>query len=161
MAIRLDDIEQDALEQKSLKQGYLYKDIGFDLELSKFNRPELYSSQEPRDLNELQDGRAVVNSVKNILSTTPGQKLLNPLLGMDLRHFLFEPISQTTSYFIAVEIYENLGKQEPRIDLNSVAVTSTPDEYEYVIEIAYSIPALDVYNLSLNATLNKEGYIIV
>ncbi len=33
MVIRLDDVEQDALEQKSLKQGYLYKDIGFDLEL--------------------------------------------------------------------------------------------------------------------------------
>tara|TARA_R110000796_G_scaffold48911_1_gene117013 strand:- start:16450 stop:16935 length:486 start_codon:yes stop_codon:yes gene_type:complete len=161
MAIRLDNIKQDTLEKKSLDQGYLYKDIKFDLDLSKFNRPELYSTQEPRDLNELQDGRAVINSVKNILTTTPGQKLLNPLFGLDLRSYLFESITQTTAYFIAVDIYENLGKQEPRITLQSVLIEGSPDNNTYIIEIEYSIPGLDIYNLSFNATLNKEGYVIV
>ena len=161
MAIRLDNLEIGDLEKTSLEQGYLYKDVKLDLELSKSARPELYSSNEPKDLSEIQDGVAVVNSVKNILTTTPGQKLLNPLFGLDLRAFLFEPISQTTAYFITSDIYENLGNQEPRITLNAVAVEGIPDAHEYLIEIAYSIPNLDIYNLSLNATLNQEGYVVV
>ena len=161
MAIRLDNLEIGDLEKTSLEQGYLYKDVKLDLELSKSARPELYSSNEPKDLSEIQDGVAVVNSVKNILTTTPGQKLLNPLFGLDLRAFLFEPISQTTAFFITSDIYENLGNQEPRITLNAVAVKGLPERHEYLIEIAYAIPSLDIYNLSLNATLNQEGYVVV
>ncbi len=161
MAIRLDNLEIGDLEKTSLEQGYLYKDVKLDLELSKSARPELYSSNEPKDLSEIQDGIAIVNAVKNILTTTPGQKLLNPLFGLDLRAFVFEPVSQTTAYFITSDIYENLGNQEPRITLNAVAVEGIPDAHEYLIEIAYSIPSLDIYNLSLNATLNQEGYVVV
>ncbi len=161
MVVRLDNLERTPLEQKSLEEGYLYKDIKFDLEFSRFVKPELYSTSGPKDLAELQDGRAVINSVKNILTTTPGQKLLNPLLGLDFRSYLFEPINTTTSYFLGQFIYLNLGVQEPRISLNEVRITSNPDNNQYDIEIGFSIPKLDINELSLNATLNKDGYVIV
>lgn len=161
MAVRLDNLERTPLEQKSLEEGYLYKDIKFDLELSRFTKPELYSEPGPKDLAELQDGQAVINSVKNILTTTPGQKLLNPFLGLDFRSYLFEPVNTTTSYFLSQLIYLNLGVQEPRITLNEVRVTGLPDQNQYDIEIGFSIPRLDINNLSLNATLNKDGYVIV
>ncbi len=161
MVVRLDNLESTPLEQKSLEEGYLYKDIKFDLEFSRFTRPELYSTSGPKDLDELQDGQAVVNSIKNILTTTPGQKLLNPLLGLDFRSYLFEPVNTTTSYFLGQFIYLNLGVQEPRISLNEVRITGDPDNNQYDIEIGFSIPKLDINDLSLNATLNKDGYVIV
>lgn len=161
MAVRLDNLERSSIEQKSLQEGYLYKDIKFDLEFSRYVRPELYSESGPKDLAEIQDGQAVINSVKNILTTTPGQKLLNPLLGLDFRSYLFEPVNTTTSYFLGQFIYLNLGIQEPRITLNNVSIEGLPEENQYNIEIGFSIPNLDINNLSLNATLNKDGYVVV
>jgi len=161
MAVRLDNLERSSIEQKSLQDGYLYKDIKFDLDFSRFVKPELYSQSGPKDLAEIQDGQAVINSVKNILTTTPGQKLLNPLLGLDFRSYLFEPVNTTTSYFLGQFIYLNLGVQEPRITLNTVSVKGLPEENQYNIEIGFSIPKLDINNLSLNVTLNKDGYVVI
>jgi len=161
MAVRLDNLERSQLEHKSLQEGYLYKDIKFDLDFSRFVKPELYSQSGPKDLAEIQDGQAVINSVKNILTTTPGQKLLNPLLGLDFRSYLFEPVNTTTSYFLGQFIYLNLGVQEPRITLNTVSVKGLPEENQYNIEIGFSIPKLDINNLSLNVTLNKDGYVVI
>lgn len=161
MAVRLNNLQQASIEEKSLENGYLYKDVKFDLEMTRFSKSELYSEQTLKDIDELQDGQAVVNSVKNILTTTPGQKLLNPTLGLDFRSYLFEPINTTTSFFLAQFIYSNLGVQEPRVNLEGVAIEGIEDQNQYNIEIIYSIPKLNIYNLSLNATLNKDGYVLV
>jgi len=161
MAIRLDNLKQPTSEVNSLENGYLYKDIDLDLSFGRYTKKELYSKTEPNDLSELQDGAAIINSVKNILTTTPGQKLLNPTIGLDLRSYLFESVSNTISYFIGLDIYNSLGIQEPRVDLNDIKIEGIPDENEYRITIGFSIPGLDIYNLSLNATLNKEGYVVV
>ena len=161
MEVRLNNLQQASIEEKSLENGYLYKDVKFDLEMTRFSKSELYSEQTLKDIDELQDGQAVVNSVKNILTTTPGQKLLNPTLGLDFRSYLFEPINTTTSFFLAQFIYSNLGVQEPRVNLEGVAIEGIEDQNQYNIEIIYSIPKLNIYNLSLNATLNKDGYVLV
>jgi len=161
MAIRLDNLKQSTTEVNSLESGYLYKDIDLDLSFGRFTKKELYSKTEPNDLSELQDGSAIINSVKNILTTTPGQKLLNPTIGLDLRSYLFESVSNTISYFIGIDIYNSLGVQVPRVELNNINVEGIPDNNEYRIFIGYSIPILNIFNLSLNATLNKEGYVVV
>jgi len=161
MAVRLDNLKLTSIEKNSLDSGYLYKDIKFDISLNRFSRPDLYSSSAPADLTGLQDGESVINSIKNILTTTPGQKLLNPALGLDFRSYLFEPVNTTTSFFLGQFIYNNLGVQEPRVKLEAVTIEGSPDENQYDIEISFSIPKLNIYNLSLNATLNKDGYVVV
>lgn len=161
MAVRLNNLGLTSIEEKSLESGYLFKDVKFDLEMTRFGKPELYSEQTLKDIDELQDGQAVINSVKNILTTTPGQKLLNPTLGLDFRSYLFEPINTTTSFFLAQFIYNNLGVQEPRINLEGVKIEGIEDQNQYDIQITYSIPKLDIYDLSLNATLNKDGYVLI
>jgi len=161
MAVRLDNLKILDSEKKSLDDGYLYKDIKFDLTANRFARPELYGTSNLRDLSEIQDGQAVINSIKNILTTTPGQKLLNPRLGLDFRRYLFEPINSTTAYFLGYYIYNNLGIQEPRMILNKLDIVGNPDVAEYDITIQFSIPTLDIYNLTLNASLNRDGYVAV
>ena len=161
MAVRLDNLKLTSIEKNSLDSGYLYKDIKFDISLTRFNRQELYSSPSPVDIDELQDGHAVINSIKNILTTTPGQKLLNPTFGLDFRSYLFEPINTTTSFFLGQFIYNNIGVQEPRVILEAVEIEGNPDENQYDIQISFSIPKLDIYHLSLNATLNKDGYVVI
>ncbi len=161
MAVRLDNLRLTSIEENSLDSGYLYKDVKFDLQATRFGKPALYSEQTLNDLDELQDGQAVINSVKNILTTTPGQKLLNPTFGLDFRSYLFEPINTTTAYFLAQFIYGNLGVQEPRITLTGLSIEGLEDQNQYDINISFSIPKLDIYDLSLNASLNKDGYVLV
>lgn len=159
--ITLKNTKRSAEETKAVEQGYLYKDLKLDLETSRFVRNELYSKSQPRDLDDIQDARAVINSVKNILTTTPGQKLLNPTIGLDLRSYIFEPISSVTAFFIVNDIYESLGRQEPRVTLQSATVTGDLDESQYDIDITISIPNLDIYDLNLKATLNRDGYVVI
>lgn len=161
MAVRLDNLKLTSIEKNSLDSGYLYKDIKFDISLTRFNGQELYSGSSPVDIGELQDGQSVINSVKNILTTTPGQKLLNPTFGLDFRSYLFEPVNTTTSFFLGQFIYNNLGVQEPRVRLEAVEIEGSPDQNQYDIQISFSIPKLNIYNLSLNATLNKDGYVVI
>ncbi len=161
MAVRLDNLKLTSNEEKSLESGYLYKDVKFDLDMTRFSKPELYSKPTLNDLDEIQDGQAVINSVKNILTTTPRQKLLNSTFGLDFRRYLFEPVNTTTSYFLAQFIYGNLGVQEPRITLEGISVEGLEEDGQYNIYINYSIPKLNIYGLSLNATLNKDGYVLV
>ena len=161
MAVRLDNLKLTSSEEESLESGYLYKDVKLDLKSTRFGKPQLYSEETLEDLDELQDGQAVINSVKNILTTSPGQKLLNPTFGLDFRSYLFEPINTTTAYFLAQFIYGNLGAQEPRITLTGLSIEGLEDQNQYDINISFSIPKLDIYDLSLNATLNKDGYVLI
>lgn len=159
--IRLDELKRSPAEVRSLERDYLYKDIRFDLELTRFVKRDLYADPQPQDLSDITDARAVVNAVKNILTTAPGEKLLNPTFGLDLRFYLFEPINPSTSYFIAKDIYSNLGIQEPRINLENVSVTGNLEQHQYDIDIVFSIPLLELYNLSLRTTLNTDGYVVI
>lgn len=159
--IRIDSLEKPGSIERAVERGYIYKDLKLDLDTSKFVRNELYSKPQPKDLAELQDASTVINSVKNILTTTPGEKLLNPRFGLDLKKYIFEPINTTTSYFMATDIYYQLGVQEPRVDIQNVTVDGDPDEMEYRVDIVFSIPTLEIYGLSLKTTLNRDGYIIV
>jgi phage baseplate assembly protein W len=159
--IELDILKQSTSEKRSIQSGYLYNDIELDLSLSRFTKDELYAEAQPKDLAEVQDAQAIYNAVLNILTTAPGEKLLNPTFGLDLRTYLFEPINTTTSYFIATDIFHNIGAQEPRVLLEAVSVTGEADEGEYIVDILFSIPTLDIYNLNLKATLNRDGYVVI
>ncbi len=45
--------------------------------------------------------------------------------------------------------------------LNKLDIIGNPDMAEYDINIEFSIPTLDIYNLTLNASLNRDGYVAV
>lgn len=161
MAIKLDIIKPSTRIEEALKAGYLYKDVLFDIKQSNITRPELHSKETNKDIGAIYDSSAIINSIKNILTTSPGQKLLNPLFGLDLREFLFDPITETRAFFIGERILYGLGEQEPRITVESVDVVAAPEDMEYIITIEITIPTLNVFNISLKGVLNNDGYTFV
>lgn len=161
MAIKLNVIRPTTEIEKSLESGYLYKDIEFDLNLSFTNNPELYKQNEKKDLSSLYDVKAVVTSIKNILTTSPGEKILNPTFGVDLRDYLFEPVSETNGFFLGQDLFDGLSIQETRVKINTVRVKVNEDEQQYEITLDISIPTLNVNNLSLRGVLNNDGYTFV
>ena len=83
-------------------EQYLYKDIKLDLSLGTV-RGDLPANKAKNttDIEDHRDLDAIIQSVKNIFNTTPGQKLLNPFLGVNLSGYLFEPITTQTGDLIA------------------------------------------------------------
>ena len=156
--IKISDISVDQAENAALERGYLYKDLFLDLENKVSYVPQLNKLTTLRDVQGLFDLNSIKNSITNILLTSPGQKILNPEFGLDLRRYLFEPITTFSSYQIKSDITNTLPDMEPRIRLDVVTVVPVPDRQEYYITLQIDVPALNIYGLSLKSLLNSTGY---
>lgn len=161
MAIKLNIVKPTTEVEVALRSGYLYKDIGFDLVNLYTTNVELYKDNENKDLKPIYDANSVLNAIKNILTTSPGEKLLNPTFGVDLRDYLFETVSETRAFFIGTDLYNGLTEQEPRVSIDRIDVVAVSDDQQYEIDLNISIPSLNINSISLRGILNNDGYTFV
>tara|TARA_R100000700_G_scaffold25657_1_gene32426 strand:+ start:374 stop:862 length:489 start_codon:yes stop_codon:yes gene_type:complete len=159
--IKMPDLAVDKLENASLQNEYLYKDLHLDLELAVYYNRQLNKGQQLRDVQGLFDLESVKNSITNAFLTAPGQKILNPEFGIDLRRHVFEQVSVFEEDWIRDDIERSLPGQEPRIQLQNVEVVARPDENRFDIFLKINVPSLNAYGITLEGRLNKEGYYIV
>ena len=91
----------------------------------------------------------VRQSIRLILSTRRGERLMRPDFGAGLEDFLFEPLSTTTAALIRHRVETALVLWEPRIDLTEVLVDLVNRTAGRVdITIGYRIRATNTfYNL--------------
>ena len=158
--IKLTDTKVSNLDGNSLKQGYLYKDLFLDLDTSVYYNKQFNKSTILKDAQGLYDENAVLNSITNIFLTAPGEKILSPEFGLDLRRYLFEPISDFSAFSIKDDIQNRLPLMEPRVEIEGVSVIPDADNNEYKINLQINIPSLNVYGISIRSVLNNNGYII-
>ena len=92
-SIKLTDIGATPTTSKTLDNGYVYKDLFLDLNVAYSYNTRLNRQESIKDVQALYDVNAVKNSVMNCFITSPGQKILNPEFGLDLRRYVFEAIS--------------------------------------------------------------------
>lgn len=158
--IKLTNVGADSLDNASLGRGYLYKDLFLDLETSVYYNKQLNKSSILKDVQATFDENAIRNSITNIFLTAPGEKILSPEFGLDLRQYLFEPITEFNAFAIEDDIKNRLPEMEPRVQVDRVKVIPLSDSNEYNILMQINIPSLNVYGLSLRSTLNNNGYFI-
>ena len=156
--IKIDSVAVSDRDNNALKENYLYKDLFLDIDNRVSYNNQLNRTEELKDVLGLFDIEAVKTSIANALLTSPGEKILNPEFGVDLRRFIFEPIDEDTAEDIQDDIEDNLPKWEPRISLENVFVEADEEQQEYKITLQINIPSLDVYGLSLRSVLNSNGY---
>ena len=161
MNIKLKSLKASNLEEQSSKKGYLYKDVFFDLEPSYSYNSQLNRKEQLKDIQASYDAEAIKTSISNAFLTIPGQKILNPTFGIDIRRYLFEPVDIYTAELIQDDIENNLPKAEPRITVKNVIVEGNEDEQEYNIEMQIDIPSLGITGLSIKSKLNSTGYTIL
>lgn len=161
MSIKITSLKKSDIDQKSTENGYLYKDINFDLEPQYFFNNQLNRKERLKDVQAIFDVESVKNSISNCFTTSPGQKILNPTFGIDLRRFLFEPINKYTAEVIKDDIINKLPKMEPRISIQNLRILAKPDDNEYEIYLQINIPSLDITGLSIKSKLNTNGYSIL
>jgi len=159
--VKLKSIGVSDKDAQSIKKKYLYKDVLLDLKPEYSYNAQFNKQERLKDIDVLYDVEAVKNSIVNCFLTIPGQKILNPLFGMDLRSYVFEPVNNYTTELIRHDITDRLPKMEPRITIENVSVEANIDEQQYDIIMQINVPSLDVYGLSLEGKLNNNGYTLI
>ena len=96
------------------------------------------------DLITLKNENAIARAVRNIVSTTPGEKFFNPEFGSSVGEILFENVDDITAVSIQDEIRNCLGNYEPRVELIDVFVDPNFDENQFDVTITYRIIGVDL-----------------
>jgi phage baseplate assembly protein W len=92
-----------------------------------------------KDLNKLTAERAVINSIKNLVSTNHYEKPFNPSFGSNLRRLLFENVDRFTAALIEREIVEVIRNYESRASVSTVRVLPTVDQNGFNVELEFFI----------------------
>ena len=96
------------------------------------------------DLIALKNENAIARAVRNIVSTTPGEKFFNPEFGSSVGEILFENVDDITAVSIQDEIRNCLANYEPRVELIDVFVDPNFDENQFDVTITYRIIGVDL-----------------
>lgn len=100
----------------------------------------------------------VAQSVRIILNTKKGERVMRPDLGCRLCDFAFETFTQSVRCEIAEEIKNALTLHEPRISDIEVAVRDGASEGRIVLDISYVVRATNnPYNLVFPFYIEEGG----
>jgi phage baseplate assembly protein W len=158
--IKISDISVDKAADSALDQNYLYKDLFLEVINRVSYNSDLHRS-EIKDVQGLYDLDSIKNGIVNIFNTAPGQKILSPLFGIDLKNYLFEPINSFGALRLRRDIVDKLPKQEPRLELQRVTVEEDSDNQQYKIFLTIDVRSLNEYGITLESVLNSHGYSIL
>ena len=95
------------------------------------------------DLSLLKDDRAIQNSIKNIVMTTPKEAGFNMEFGSTVTDLLFDFQDGDTKVLLEMEIKRAILFNEPRVDDLKVEVYPSIDQNSIVATIQYRIVGLD------------------
>jgi phage baseplate assembly protein W len=91
------------------------------------------------DLAVKRDEEAVKESIKNLILTDRGERLMQPLVGSNIRAMLFENNTPSTIKMIQDLITETIQTYEPRATLLDVVVQSSLDDSTVEVGIYFYI----------------------
>lgn len=82
------------------------------------------------------------SSIRMVLITAPGERLMRANFGCRIWELMFEPINANTLGLMAVAVREALGQWEPRIDVEAVNVEPVDGaDGKVLINIVYRVRA--------------------
>ena len=103
---------------------------------------------------------AISNAFISLLTTTPGEKILNPLFGINFGDLLFLPVTEERADVIGSSILTNIEKFEPRIKILNLTITPAIEQQEYICDFIYTIPRFNNEKLNLKGKLSSSGFYV-
>jgi len=83
---------------------------------------------------------AVKNNIKSLLLTQKGERLMQPNLGMNLRKYLFEPVTPDTQILIENDIVDTFAFWLPFVQLTGLEVSlKEGDTNQINISVVFNI----------------------
>jgi phage baseplate assembly protein W len=85
-------------------------------------------------------GEGIDSSLRMVLMTAPGERVMRPKFGCKIWELLFEPINANTLGLMAEAVREAVGRWEPRVTLHEVRVEPNPSaDGQVMINIDYVV----------------------
>jgi len=139
-------------------ENVIYRDLSLNMSTGIVKGDNAESPKNLKDLNTSTNFEAIKNSLINLITTFPGQKILNPEFGMNFGDLLFLPVSKARGTTIGETISNSIIGFESRININLVEVIADIEKQEYEINLEITIPEFDNRKLNLKGRLNKSGF---
>ncbi|MCB2179897.1 GPW/gp25 family protein [bacterium] len=83
----------------------------------------------------------IEQSIRIILGTMPGERVMRPTFGCRAHELLFEPRNATTFGLLQDYVEEALKMWEPRIQVNQIIISNEESPSALLAEIEYEIKA--------------------
>lgn len=150
---------QSLAEPKKAKSDFSYTDLKLDLEIDYTQNNEFLKRKEIRDLKIDYDYAAIRNSIFNLFTTIPGQRILNPYYGLELQKYLFLPVDEIRARLVGNEVLRGLSIFEPRIKVNGIEVSADIINQQYVITLIVSAITINpTTGFRLVGLLSNSGF---
>jgi phage baseplate assembly protein W len=145
--------------ENSSKKDYYYSDLSLDLEKEyvPLGSSHLTRKGGKSDISTSFDEQAIANSLRNLFSTNPRQRILNPNYGLNIKQFLFEQANEYTARIIARKIEQGIQRYEPRVAINAIEVVVDEENNLYDISINLTIPSLNK-DIVYTSIFNENGF---
>ena len=88
-----------------------------------------------KNLNEY----AIINSVKNLVSTNFFERPFRPEIGSGVRNLLFENVDPLVAAQLERAISEVIVNYEPRVSILKITAQASPDENRYAVTLSFFI----------------------
>jgi phage baseplate assembly protein W len=160
---------QSVIEQSvKTTQNYTYSDLHLDFTPiynsisfgSYTQNDELLRDKEIVDVVADFDLGAIRNSLFNLFTTIPGQKILNPYFGINLMQYVFEACDEDMANIIGNQIVSGITTFEPRVTLTKVRVLADPEQQQYTVSISFNVPVLGT-SFQLEGVLSTSGFAFI
>lgn len=116
-----------------------------------FNPPFVGGQQ--KYLSRQEDERLIKNDILQLLLTIPGERVMRPDFGVNLRNVVFEQLDDITLDSLRDDIISAINLNEPRINLLSLSLIPDAENNGLTINFAFNLRA------DPSATLNFEQFI--
>lgn len=81
----------------------------------------------------------VAESLRILLQTRIGERVMHPTYGCNLDRLLFEPLSTSLRAYVEDLVRTAVLYHEPRVELDGVALTAVPEGGRLDIEVRYTV----------------------
>ncbi len=91
------------------------------------------------DLAVKKDVDSVKQSIKNLVLTDKGERLMQPTIGCKLRTLLFENFTPQAKIVAKQTITETIEQFEPRAQLLNIEISNSPDNHAMYVSIIFNL----------------------
>jgi len=97
-----------------------------------------------KDISVVKNAEAIKQSVRNIVLTSPGEKLFDPTFGSRIYTMLFEPLDAFLIDALSVEILNTVKNYEKRVTVTDLKCKADYDNNAVDVTLEYKIIGIPV-----------------
>lgn len=106
-------------------------------------------------LSRQEDDRLIKNDLLQLLLTVPGDRVMRPDFGVNLRNAVFEQMADNDLSILENEIRRSIETQDPRVIVNNVSLVRNDDSNSLQIVVIFSIKKDPRRQLTIQRFINQ------